>query len=92
LFFGLSRQAATEFSFFLAVPTLIGAAAFELYSDWHLLAASVAGSLAIGSVTAFASALLCIRWLLRFVATHDFTAFAWYGIAAGLIVLAVILR
>jgi len=89
LLLGLSRPAATEFSFFLAVPTLLGAGAFELYSDWRLLSAADVGWFAVGGITAFASALVCIRWLLRFVATHNFVPFAWYRIVVGSIVLVV---
>jgi undecaprenyl-diphosphatase len=88
LLFGLSRRAATEFSFFLAVPTLIGAGVFDLYEHRHLLEPRDFGPILLGSAVAFASAYACIRWLLRFVATHDFTPFAWYRIAFGALVLA----
>jgi undecaprenyl-diphosphatase len=87
LLFGLSRRAATEFSFFLAVPTLVAAGAYDLYEHRELLAAHDAGMFAIGFAAAFVSAFLCIRWLLRFIAHHDFTIFAWYRIAFGAIVL-----
>lgn len=87
LLFGLSRRAATEFSFFLAVPTLVGAGAYDLYGSRELLAAGDLGIFAVGSLAAFASAFLCVRWLLRFVASHDFTPFAWYRIAFGAVVL-----
>ncbi len=87
MLFGLSRRAATEFSFFLAVPTLIGAGVYDLFKNRHLLDASDLGPFAIGSVAAFISAFLCIRWLLRYITTHDFTVFAWYRIVFGAIVL-----
>jgi undecaprenyl-diphosphatase len=87
LLFGLSRRAATEFSFFLAVPTLVGAGAYDLYQGRHLLEPGDLGLFGVGSAAAFASAFLCVRWLLRFVATHDFTPFAWYRIGFGALVL-----
>jgi undecaprenyl-diphosphatase len=87
LLFGLSRRTATEFSFFLAVPTLLAAGAYDFYKNRALLEASDSAMFAVGLVTAFVSALLCVRWLLRYIATHDFTAFAWYRIAFGVIVL-----
>ncbi|HKW01670.1 MAG TPA: undecaprenyl-diphosphate phosphatase [Vicinamibacterales bacterium] len=87
LLFGLSRQAATEFSFFLALPTLAAAGAYQLYSARHLLSASDAGWFAAGFVAAFLSALLCVRWLLRYISRHSFAAFAWYRIAFGLVIL-----
>lgn len=88
LFFGLSRQAATEFSFFLAVPTLGAATVYQLYKERHLLAWDDLGMWVVGFVSAFASAFLCVRWLLRYIATHDFTIFAWYRIAFGIVVIA----
>lgn len=88
LFFGLSRQAATEFSFFLAVPTLMVAGAYELYKERALLSAADTGWFGVGFVAAFISAFLCVRWLLRYVSTHTFNAFAWYRIAFGVAVLA----
>jgi len=84
---GLSRQAATEFSFFLAIPTLIGAGAYSLYKERSLLSLADAPMFAIGFLFAFLSAWLCVRWLLRYVSTHNFTPFAWYRIAFGLVVL-----
>jgi undecaprenyl-diphosphatase len=87
LFVGLSRPAATQFSFFLAVPMLLGASAHELVKGRALLSAGDAGWFAAGLITAFVSALLVIRWLLRYVSSHDFKPFAWYRIAFGLIVL-----
>ena len=88
MIFGLSRRTATEFSFFLAVPTLVAAGAYDLYRHRALFVASDLGLLSVGSIAAFASAFLCVRWLLRYVATHDFTPFAWYRIAFGGVVLA----
>jgi undecaprenyl-diphosphatase len=87
LFFGLSRKAATEFSFFLAIPTLTVATVYEVVKyrgqfhadDWSIFIA--------GSVASFVSAFLCVRWLLRYISHHDFTLFAWYRIVFGLVVL-----
>ena len=84
---GLSRRAATEFSFFLAVPTLMAAGAYDLYRNRALLSAGDVGLFGIGTVTAFISAFICIRWLMRYVATHDFRPFAWYRIGFGLFIL-----
>ncbi len=83
MLFGLSRRAATEFSFFLAVPTLVAAGAYDFWKNRSLFDVGDVGLFAAGSVTAFASAFLCVRWLLRYIATHDFTPFAWYRIAFG---------
>ncbi len=88
LFFGLSRRAATEFSFFLAIPTLLAATAYQLYKERNLLNADDLGMWLVGFIAAFVSAFLCVRWLLRYISNHDFTAFAWYRIAFGLAVLA----
>ncbi|MDR2452132.1 MAG: undecaprenyl-diphosphate phosphatase [Candidatus Accumulibacter sp.] len=88
LLFGLSRRAATEFSFFLAIPTLIAATIYQLYRERALLSADDLGLWTAGFASAFVSAFLCVRWLLRFVATHDFTPFAWYRVAFGIVVLA----
>lgn len=87
LFFGLSRKAATEFTFFLAMPTLIGATVYELYKERALLSMDDLGMWAVGFIASFVSAFLCVRWLLRYISTHDFTIFAWYRIAFGLLVL-----
>jgi undecaprenyl-diphosphatase len=87
MLFGLSRGAATEFSFFLAVPTLVAAGAYDLYKNRALLDAGDLGLFGVGAVTAFLSAFLCVRWLLRYIATHDFTIFAWYRIVFGGVVL-----
>ena len=88
LFFGLSRKAATEFSFFLAIPTLFGATVYEVVKYRHLFHSGDIGMFAVGSVFSFISAFLCVRWLLRYISRHDFTAFAWYRIAFGVIVIA----
>lgn len=88
MLFGLSRKAATEFSFFLAVPTLVAAGLYDLWKNRALLSAADAGSFAVGSAAAFISAFIVIRWLIRYVATHDFKPFAWYRIAFGALVLA----
>jgi undecaprenyl-diphosphatase len=87
MMFGLSRKAATEFSFFLAIPTLFGATIYSLYKERTLLSLSDLPMFGLGALAAFASAFLCVRWLLRYISTHDFTLFAWYRIVFGLIVL-----
>ena len=87
LLFGLSRRVATEFSFFLAVPTLIAAGAYDAWKNRELFAAEDLGMVAVGLVASFVSAFLCIRWLLRFIVNHDFTIFAWYRIVFGVLVL-----
>ena len=87
MLFGLSRKAATEFSFFLAVPTLIAAGAYDFWKNRALFSMDDASLFATGSIAAFVSAFLCVRWLLRYIATHDFTPFAWYRIAFGVAVL-----
>jgi undecaprenyl-diphosphatase len=84
---GLSRKVATEFSFFLAIPTLIGATVYSLYKERALLSAADLPLFTIGTVSAFISAFLCVRWLLRYISSHTFTVFAWYRIAFGLLVL-----
>jgi undecaprenyl-diphosphatase len=84
---GFSRKAATEFSFYLGIPTLMGAGGYSVLKQRHLLSMDDLPMFAVGLVFAFISALLCIRWLIRFVSTHDFTVFAWYRIAFGVLVL-----
>lgn len=88
LFFGLSRQVATEFSFFLAVPTIGAATVYQLWKERQLLSWDDLGLWVVGFVASFISAFLCVRWLLRYISTHDFTLFAWYRIAFGIVVLA----
>ena len=85
--FGLSRRAATEFSFFLAIPTLFGATVYSLYKERALLSAADLPMFGLGGFAAFVSAFLCVRWLLRFISTHDFTIFVWYRIVFGILVL-----
>jgi len=87
MLFGLSRRAATEFSFFLAVPTLIMAGAYDLLKHRDLLNLADIPVFGVGLVAAFVSAFVCVRWLIRYIATHDFTVFAWYRIVFGAIVL-----
>lgn len=88
MIFGLSRRTATEFSFFLAIPTLIGAGVYDTWKYRALLSAEDIPLFAVGLVFAFVSALACVHWLIRWVAHHDFRGFAWYRIVFGLIVLA----
>ena len=87
MLFGLSRTAATEFSFFLAIPTLFAATGYEFVRNRHLLAGGDLSMVGIGFVTAFVSAFFVVRGLLRYVAHHDFVPFAWYRIAFGLFIL-----
>ena len=86
--FGLSRQAATQFSFFLAVPIMVAATGYELYKSRDLLGADDVAVFATGFLAAFAAALLAVKTLVRYVASHDFRGFAWYRIALGVVVLA----
>src|SRR3954467_1743179 len=88
MLFGLSRRAATEFSFFLAVPTLIAAGAYDAYKNRALFEVTDIALFGAGSITAFVSAFFCVRWLIRFIANNNFTAFAWYRIVFGAVVLA----
>ena len=88
LFIGMSRLAATEFSFFLAIPTLLAATGYELWEARHDLSWSGAGPLALSSVVSFIAALLSIRFLLRFISRHSFAGFAWYRIVFGGLILA----
>jgi len=84
---GLSRKAATDFSFYLAIPTLIGAGVYSLYKERALLSLADLPMFGVGLLFSFLSAWVCIRWLLRYIATHSFVVFAWYRIAFGLLVL-----
>lgn len=88
MWLGLSRRAATDFSFYLAIPTLIGAGVYSLYKERDLLTVADVPMFAVGLLFAFVSAWWCIRWLLRYIATHSFVPFAWYRIVFGLLVLA----
>jgi undecaprenyl-diphosphatase len=85
---GLSRKAATDYSFFLAIPTLVGAGAYSLYKERALLSAADLPLFAVGLLFSFLSAWLCVRWLLRYISSHSFVPFAWYRIAFGIVVLA----
>ena len=87
MLFGLSRQVATEFTFYLAIPTLAIAGAYSLYKERALLSADDLGMWTVGMVTSFVSAFFCVRWLLRYISTHSFVPFAWYRIAFGIVVL-----
>ncbi len=87
MLFGLSRQAATEFSFFLAIPTLIGAGVYQTVKYRHLLSVEDVPLFGVGLVVSFFSALACVHWLIRYVSKHDFVPFAWYRIVFGLLVL-----
>ena len=87
MLFGLSRKVATEFTFYLAIPTLGIASLYSLYKERELLSLDDLGLWAVGMVTAFLSAFACVRWLIRYVASHTFVPFAWYRIAFGVLVL-----
>jgi undecaprenyl-diphosphatase len=84
---GLSRKAATDFSFFLAIPTLIGAGLYSLYKERALLSVADIPLFGVGLLFSFIAAWLCVRWLLRYISTHTFVVFAWYRIAFGIVVL-----
>src|SRR5690606_8026811 len=88
LLFGLSRKAATEFSFFLAMPTMVGAAVYSGYKYRELFQPGDFMVFAIGFVTSFIFAMLAVRALLKFIGNHSYAAFAWYRIAFGIIILA----
>jgi len=88
LLFGLSRKTATEFSFFLAMPTMVGAAVYSGYKYRDLFQAADLPVFAIGFVTAFIFAMIAVKGLLKFIASHSYAAFAWYRIAFGLLILA----
>jgi len=85
---GLSRKAATDYSFFLAIPTLIGAGAYSLYKERALLSVEDIPMFGVGLLFSFISAWICVRWLLRYISTHSFVPFAYYRIVFGIIVLA----
>lgn len=87
LFCGLSRRAATEFSFFLAIPTMFAATFYDVYQHRAIFQLDDVGMFAMGSAASFVSALLVVRGLLRYISRHDFSAFAWYRIAFGVVVL-----
>ena len=85
---GLSRKAATDYSFYLAIPTLMGAGVYSLYKERALLSMADIPLFGVGLVVSFLAAWVCVRWLLRFIATHSFVGFAYYRIAFGIVVLA----
>ena len=87
MLFGLSRKAATDFSFFLAIPILIGASLYSLWKERNALSASDVPVLLVGTAVSFVVAWVVVRWLLRYIATHSFVPFAWYRIAFGIVVL-----
>ena len=84
---GLSRKAATDYSFFLAIPTLIGAGGYSLYKERALLSVADIPMFSVGLVFSFISAWLCVRWLLRYISSHSFVPFAYYRIVFGVLVL-----
>ncbi len=87
MLFGLSRKAATDYSFFLAIPTLIGAGLYSLYKERALLSVADLPLFGVGLLFSFVSAWICVRWLLRYISSHDFVPFAWYRIVFGLVIL-----
>jgi undecaprenyl-diphosphatase len=91
LLLGVDRKTAALFSFFLAIPTMLGATAYDLFKNRHTLDSAGTGVIAVGFVVAFLSALLVVRWLVGFVARHGFGVFAWYRIAVGAGMLALLL-
>ncbi|MBT9492987.1 MAG: undecaprenyl-diphosphatase, partial [Paucibacter sp.] len=84
---GVSRKAATDFSFFLAIPTLIGAGAYSLLKERALLSVDDIPMFGVGLLFSFLSAWVCVRWLLRYISSHSFTPFAWYRIGFGILIL-----
>lgn len=87
MWFGLSRKASTEFSFFLAIPTILGASVYSLVKERHLLSVADLPWFSLGSVAAFISAFICVRWLMRYISTHDFSGFGWYRIVFGIVII-----
>jgi undecaprenyl-diphosphatase len=87
----VDRQTATDFSFFLAIPTMFGATLYDLYKNRHTIDASGAETIAVGFVVSFIVALIAVRWMLRYIKGHGFTAFAIYRIIVGAITLALLL-
>ena len=88
LFLGMSRRAAAEFSFFLAIPTMFAATAYDFYKNWRLFDVQDVPLFVVGGGAAFVSALIAVRTLIKFVSRHDYTVFAWYRIVFGCVVLA----
>jgi undecaprenyl-diphosphatase len=87
LFFGLERRTATEFSFFLAIPTMVAATSYDVLKHRDLLSVSDIPLFAVGGITSFVAAFIAVRGLLRYISHHDFMIFAWYRIAFGILVL-----
>jgi len=90
MLFGLPRAVATEFSFFLAIPVIGGATAYELLKLWKnpvSLSGDFVWAIVVGFIAAFVSAFICVRWLIQYVAGHNFIPFAWYRIIFGVLVL-----
>jgi undecaprenyl-diphosphatase len=87
LIFGLSRTAATEFSFFLAIPTMIAATVYDVHKNWDMFSMADFPMFAVGFLMSFIAAMIAVKALLRYVASHTFTAFAWYRIVFGFFVL-----
>jgi undecaprenyl-diphosphatase len=87
LIFGLSRKTATEFSFFLAIPTMFAATIYDVYKNWAILRLEDLPVFAVGFVASFIAAMLSVKALVRYISNHDFTVFAWYRIIFGVIVL-----
>ena len=83
---GVTRVAATEFSFFLAIPVMIGATGWKLFNHRHDLTSERWAELGVGFIVSFIVAWFVIRWLIKFVSTHDFKSFGWYRIVAGLLI------
>lgn len=88
---GLDRKTATEYSFFLAIPTMLGATVYDLYKNWHQLSADGWELIAVGFIAAFLCALLVVRALIAFISRHGFVPFAWYRIAVGSVMLLLLL-
>jgi undecaprenyl-diphosphatase len=87
---GVERRAAAEFSFFLAIPTIVGAAVFDLWKSRDLLTADDVGMMALGFLASLLAALVCVKAFIAFLQRHDFRVFGWYRIAAGLVMLAIL--
>lgn len=90
LLLGVERRAAAEFSFFLAIPTMLGAFVYDLYKNWSVFTPESATLIGAGAIAAFIAAIMVVRWALGFIARHGFTPFAWYRIALGGVILAVL--
>ena len=89
--FRVDRATAAEFSFFLAIPTMLGATVYDLYKNWSTLDWHGGGTIALGFVAAFLSALVVVRAFVKFISRHGFAVFAWYRIAVGALALALLL-